>query len=126
MDIWLLPDGKTRGETVSRFDAHSQRGHSQIKAKHPAARKLMRLHIDDMVAMGEGENRQILRVQQLSDQRVVLVDHAQAGKSKEMPSFSKSATRVLVEGMRKVSVDILGRVHDGGPFKAEARQRSRE
>ncbi len=126
MDIWLLPDGKTRGETVSRFDAHKQNGFSEIRAAHPTARKLMRLHRDDTVATGEGENRKILRVKALTAQMIELVDHAQAGKGKEMPSFRKSATRVLIEGMRKVSVDVLGRVHDGGPFKAEARQRSRE
>lgn len=126
MDIWLLPDGKTIGETVSRFDAHRKHRFSQVKACHPTARKLMRLHINDMVAMGEGEERQILRVKELtaSGQRIGLVNHGQAGKAKEMPSFSKSATRVLAEGLRKISVDILGRVHDGGPLSVRVERHS--
>ena len=126
MDIWLLPDGKTRGETVSRFHAHRQISHLQVKESHPTARKLMRIHINDMMAIGEGENRQILRVKGLSGQRIELTDHAQAGKGKQMPSFSKSATRIQHEGLRKISVDILGCVFDGGPLKAATRQPSKD
>ena len=118
MDIWLLPGGETRGETVSRFNAHQPDYQSRIKRDYPTARKLMRLHVDDMIAFGEGVNRQILRVKELSGERITLVAHCQAGKAKEMPLVRKRATRILKEGIRKVAVDVLGRVHDGGPFSS--------
>ncbi len=121
MDVWLLPDGKTRGETVNRFKANQADYNSPVKANHPTAKKLMRLHVDDMVALGEGSERRIYRVQQLSDQRVVLVEHLQAGKGKEAPPTRIRATRVLILGLRKVSVDVLGRVRDGGPFDSDGR-----
>ena len=54
MDIWLLPNGKVTGETVTRFDANQAGWQSQVKRDHPTARKLMRLHINDMMAIGEG------------------------------------------------------------------------
>ena len=84
----------------------------------------MRLHRDDMVAMGQGNERRLYRVQKLSGQSVVLVEHHQAGKGQEVPSTTKRATRVLQEGIRRVSVDVLGRVQDGGPFGLDGRGRS--
>lgn len=116
MDIWLLPNGKTSGETVSRFDAHQPSFRSRVKTKHPAAKKLMRLHRDDMIAVGEGDERQVMRVLNLSKQTIVAVAHTAAGRAKEMPLYNKSAGQVLQVGLRKVSVNVLGRVADGGPF----------
>lgn len=121
MDVWLLPNGKTTGETVSRFHAHQPGFHSKIKAAHPTAKKLMRLHINDMIAIGEGDERRILRVKELSRQRIISVDHKQGGKAKEMTLISKSATRLFQEGLRKISVNVLGNVQDGGPFDQSGR-----
>ena len=121
MDVWLLPNGKTTGEVVTRFAAHQPDFRSTVKKEHPTAKKLMRLHRDDMIAVGEGEARRILRVKELYGQRIVAVEHQQGGKAKEMPLINKRATRVLKEGLRKVSVDVLGRVRDGGPRVADGR-----
>ncbi|MXW42917.1 MAG: type II CRISPR RNA-guided endonuclease Cas9 [Acidimicrobiia bacterium] len=128
MDVWLLPSGRTKGETVSRFDAHQPDFRSQVKDEHPTAKKLMRLHINDMVAVGEGSERRIMRVKELSGQRIVAVDHTAAGKAKELRSekiLNKSAGQVLQAGLRKVSVDVLGRVHDGGPFSRDLQGKDR-
>ena len=118
MDVWLLPNGTTTGETVSRFRAHQPDFRSKVKAEHPTARKLMRLHVNDMIAIGEGDERRIMRVKELSGQRIIAVDHQQGGKAKEMPLYQKSAGQVPQAGLRKVSVDILGRVLDGGPLSS--------
>ncbi|MDE0700984.1 MAG: type II CRISPR RNA-guided endonuclease Cas9 [Acidimicrobiaceae bacterium] len=130
MDVWLLPNGKTRGEVVSRFKANQSGNQSEVKDEHPTARKLMRLHIDDMVAMGEGHARRILRVQKMSKQTITLLEHQQAGEAHstatKQATVRKQATRVLIEGIRKVSVDVLGRVRDGGPFDSDGRDRSGE
>lgn len=124
MDIWRLPNGKTTGETASLFDAHQPGFRSSIKKNYPTARKLMRLHRDDMIAVGEGVERRILRVKELSRQKIVAVDNRQGGRAKEMVVINKRATRVLQEGIRKVTVDVLGRVQDGGPFGPDGRGRS--
>ncbi len=117
MDVWLLPSGKTVGETVTRFDAHQPNLCSEIKKDHPNAKKLMRLHIDDMIAVGEGDDREVMRVQLLSKQEIRAVGHEQGGKASSMDVYFKSASQVLQAGLRKVSVDVLGRVQDGGPFR---------
>ena len=113
MDVWLLPNGKTTGETVTRFDAHQPSFHSKIKTRYPTAKKLMRLHKDDMIAVGEGEDRRILRVQKLSGQIITAADHTAAQNASP---YRKSAGLVLQAKLRKISVDILGNVQDGGPF----------
>ena len=125
MDIWLLPNGKTQGETVSRFDAHQPDFRSEVKAEHPTATKLMRLHVNDMIATGEGGERRISRVQFLSGQMVTAVDHNEGGNlhtrvrdkspaTRYVP-LRVSASRMLQAGLRKVSVDVAGCVQDGGP-----------
>lgn len=124
MDVWLLPDGKkTVGETVSRFDAHQPGFRSKVQTEHPTARKLMRLHINDMIAVGESEERRIMRVLKLSGQRIEAVDHTAGGKAENLSVYRKSAGQVLQVGLRKVSVDVLGRVRDGGPWMADGRSR---
>ncbi len=135
MDVWLLPNGKTTGETVSRFNAHQPGFHSQIKKQYPTARKLMRLHRDDMIATGEGDDRRIMRVQRLSDQEIAAVDHNEGGNLRarertgdpetRYKSLRVSASRVLAIGLRKVSVDVIGRVLDGGPFGPDGRGKGR-
>ena len=131
MDVWLLPGGGTTGETVSRFNAHKPDYRSKVKGEHPTARKLMRLHINDMVAVGEGDERRILRVQFLSGQGITAVDHNEGGnlhqrvRDKNLDNYyvplRVSASRVLAVGLRKVSVDATGRVLDGGPFDHDGR-----
>lgn len=121
MDVWLLPNGKTTGETVSRFDAHQPDFCSRVKLENPTAKKLMRLHINDMIAVGEGSDRRIMRVQKLSRQTITAVDHEAAGKAEGLSPFRKSAGQVIQAGLRKISVDTLGNVQDGGPFGLDGR-----
>ena len=121
MDVWLLPNGKTKGETVSRFDAHQPGFHSRVEDEYPVAKKLMRLHINDMIAIGEGSERRVLRVQKLGGQTITAVGHTAAGKAEALSPYRKSAGQVLQAGLRKVSVDVLGRVQDGGPFGPDGR-----
>ena len=126
MDIWLLPNSKTKGETVSRFHAHDRTYSSEIKRCYPTARKIMRLHRDDMMAVGTGDGRQIYRVLKLSGQSVFLVEHQQGGPAKAMTTWSKSAAKLQADGFRKISVDILGRVRDSGPPDATAQRRPKD
>lgn len=123
MDVWLLPDGKIIGETVSRFNAHQPSFSSAVKSDHPTARKVMRLHVNDMIAIGEGGERRILRVQALSGQRVTAVDHNEGGdirsrdRDRDHPSPyhppRHSVRAWIAKGARRVSVTVLGQIRDG-------------
>ena len=82
----------------------------------------MRLQIDDMGALGEGEALRIVRVRQVTDGRVILDDHREADvdgreRRKQMRRNSgHSASALQDQGFRKVGVDEIGRVIAPGPF----------
>lgn len=136
-DIWRLPDGKWQTLVVSKFDANQSGVDPNGFRPHPAARRLMRLQIDDMGALDEGKNRRIVRVRQMdnnkSGPRIVLDDHNEANVDARIREDAKvrratntdsgmkvevfSAAKLRRFGFRKVRVDELGRVYDRGPFK---------
>ena len=132
MDIWLLPDGRTKAETVSRFKAHQPHFCSKIKNQFPAAKKLMRLHENDMVAIKTSASRRIYRIQSLTVDTIQAVQHNEGGNLRKRErsgdiaarpqAFRVSAGRVIELGLRKVSVDITGRVRDAGPFLSSGRR----
>ena len=136
-DIWLMPDGSWRTVVVSTFDANQPGFDPNDFRPHTDARKLMRLQIDDMGALGEGENRRIVRVRKLenntSSTRIVLDDHNEANVDARIRQDAKirretgtvggmkvevfSAAKLRRLGFRKIHVNAVGRVFDRGPFK---------
>ncbi|WP_051213384.1 type II CRISPR RNA-guided endonuclease Cas9 [Rubritepida flocculans] len=92
---------------------------------HPAARLLLRLHKDDVVAFGLGEARRLLRVVKFSGGQVVLAPLHEAGNLKARDAdrndpfkyVNASRSRFAEEGARKVHVDPAGRVRDPGPIE---------
>jgi CRISPR-associated endonuclease Csn1 len=91
---------------------------------HPAAKLLMRLHKDDVVAFGVGEARRLLRVVKFSERQIALADLHESGalktrdadKSDPFKYVYPSITRFAAEQARKVFVDPSGRVLDQGPL----------
>ena len=125
-DLYELPDGKWRAVVVRRFEANQSDFDPAKLRPHPAAKKIARLHIDDMVAVGEGEARRILRVVKMSKQTITMAEHFEGGslkardadKSDIFKYFAPSASRLKELGFRKIGVDEIGRVSDPGPRKS--------
>lgn len=132
-EVWRLPDGKLHPEPVviSTFDA-SQEARARERGlvppdfrPHPAAKLVLRLHSQDMVAFGTGEQRQLLRVVKIekTNRRVILAPPNEAGRLDErnrqkqdpFSYITGSLTRLRAEGARKVFVTPDGRVLDHGP-----------
>lgn len=124
-DLYELPDGKWRAVVIRRFDANQTDFDPARFRPHPAAKKLWRLHIDDMVAVGEGEDRRILRIVKMSGQTITMADHFEGGALKARDAdkadifkyIAPSASRLKELGFRKVGVDEIGRLSDPGPRK---------
>ena len=124
-EVWEMPDKRKswRMEVVSIFDANQP--NFNPKRPHPAAKRLMRLQIDDMGTLGEGGNHRIVRVRKITNAKtgafVVLDGHNEANVparvGKDMKENRYSAKQLKEQGFRKVRVDELGRVRDRGPFK---------
>ena len=138
-DIWQMRDGSWRTVVVPTFDAN-QPGFDiekfrplTTKGKHkgkpdPSAKRLMRIQIDDMGALGEGSEQRIVRVRKMSNSKsgalVWLDDHneanvaARVGK-REIRDMKYSARQLQQQDFRKVHVDEIGRVvHNPRPYSS--------
>ena len=140
-DIWQMSDKSKNWKIVAvptfyanqpdfdieRFRPKTSRGKYRGKPD-PAAKHLMRVYKDDLGALGEGDNRRIVRVRKFGDGYIVLDDHNEAdvdGRERlkaDDPRKMKrnnghSGIRLREQGFRKVHVDEIGRVRDSGPFK---------
>ncbi|MGH6889985.1 MAG: type II CRISPR RNA-guided endonuclease Cas9 [Rhizomicrobium sp.] len=122
-DIYRLLNGRWTAVVVQRFDANQPDFDPAKFRPHPAAKKVMRLHIDDMVALEDGGHHRILRVVKMSGQTITMADHLEGGalkardadKSDLFKYVSKSANSLKDVGLRKVGVDEIGRLTDPGP-----------
>ena len=137
-DIWRVPDESWRTVVVSTFDANQTDFNILDYRPHPGAKRLMRLQIDDIGALGQGADRRIVRIRMMDNNamrgpRIVLDDHNEAnvadrirqdrrirretGTRVGMKEKVYSAAQLRRLGFRRVSVDEIGRVRDRGPFK---------
>ena len=94
---------------------------------HPAAKKVLSLHINDLVAVEpHGQPRQIMRVVKFSSQgHIAFAEHQEAGplKARDLTSpeidpfryFYSSASGLKKAQARQIRIDDLGRVFDPGP-----------
>lgn len=124
-DVWRLPNGKWMSDIVSMFDAH--RPGQQDRRPHPAAKKVLSLHQNDMLAIERnGGPAQIVRVVKFSTiGTIALAAENEAGALKardaapnDVDPFKyvlSSAGGLKKLKARQVRVDPLGRVFDPGP-----------
>ena len=130
-DVWKMRDrdGSWKIVIVPRFEANQPdfrlekfRPTDRSGRKDPTAKRLMRLQINDMGAIGEGEDRRIVRVRKMTVGKIFLDDHNEAKvgrriRNKEFESGQYSASKLQRSGFRKVGVDEIGRVLDPGSPK---------
>ncbi len=132
-DAWRMRDGSWRTVVVPTFEFNQpgfaiEKFRPTDKSGRPdsTAKRLMRLHIDDMGALGEGENRRIVRVRKITNAqtgvRIVLDAHNEANvarRSKDpkdpMKETEYRTGQLQRQGFRRVGVDEIGRVFDPGP-----------
>lgn len=128
-DVWRLPDGKWISDIVSMFDAHQP--DQADRRPHPAAKKILSLHQNDMLAIErgagpQGGEREIVRVVKFSGNgQVALARDNEAGPlkardatSNELDPFKyvlSSAGGLKKLKARQVRIDPLGRIFDPGP-----------
>ena len=123
MDIYRQPNGRWKGEIVRIFDANKPNFVPDYEEKYGKSSFVMRLHANDLVAVGEGTTRRVLRVVKLSGQRITCADSYEGGQLKSRHTrgddhfryFEKSAGAMQKERLRQLGVDDLGRIHDPGP-----------
>ena len=121
-DIWRMRDGSWKIVVVPTFHANQPDFDVETfrpttsRGKHagkpdPIAKRVARIYKNDMCALGEGDERRIFRIQQITDDRVVIQPH---NKSDSITRLRSNPLRK--RGFRPVRVDAIGGVLDPGPF----------
>jgi CRISPR-associated endonuclease Csn1 len=133
-DVWEMPDGKWRADIVTMFEAHRPDIDWQARRPHPAARKVLSLKQNDMVAYEQpGVGPTIGRVVKFNTAgQIYFAGHLEAGALKARDAdtddpfkyFSKSANGLREVKARQIRVDEAGRVFDPGPRDGAARKRN--
>lgn len=126
-DVWELADGKWVAEVVSMFDAHQPGWTSAIRQANPTARKVLRLHQDDLLAIeAENQGRRLVRVVKFGQNgQITLAEPQEGGDLKRRDAAladidpfkysSPTAGGLKRLKARQVRIDELGRVQDPGP-----------
>lgn len=117
-EIWRNPDGALQSVVVTTFEAHTG-----IERRHPAAKRLIRLHKDDMVRLGKSKFGPIIAtVAKFSGGGMIeLVPHNEANaseryrKNKEDLYIRLNASSAIKSGIRRIIVDEVGHFRDPGP-----------
>ncbi|MFD1611985.1 type II CRISPR RNA-guided endonuclease Cas9 [Sphingomonas tabacisoli] len=124
-DVWRLPNGRWTSDIVSMFDAHER--DSKERRPHPAAKKVLSLRQNDMVAIERNRSApEIVRVVKFSGNgQIALAEHNEAGALKardatpnDLDPFKyilSSAGGLKNLKARQVRIDPLGRIFDPGP-----------
>lgn len=117
------------------FDAHQPR---EQPRPHPAARKVLSLHQNDLLAIErDGEERQLMRVVKFSQSgQITLAEPQQAGDLKRRDAtpndedpfkyFAPRAGGLKKAKARQVRIDEIGRVLDPGFPARTARRATRK
>lgn len=130
IEVWRLPSERQEMRVISLFEAAEEAVARQAGRRppdlrpHPAAKLLMRLHKNDIVAFGQGDRRRLLRVVKMRDGQVTLAPHNEGGNLKARDADRNDDFKYVTAGLRglrdnkarKVWVDPAGRVHDPGPM----------
>ena len=153
-DVWEMPDGKWQADVVTMFDAHRPGLDWQARRPHPAARKVLSLKQNDMVAYDDPKGGPVIGIVVKFGQngQITLVSHQEAGDLKRRDALPNSEEDALARGeqpgpdgrvafdpfkyysptagglkkirLRQIRVDEAGRKFDPGPRDGAARRRS--
>ncbi len=122
-DIYSDSKGKWTGRVVSRFEANQKEFTPDARALPDGAPLIMRIRGNDMIGIGEGEKRRILRVVKFSTGQITLADHCEGGALKSRDADKDDPFKYMTvspSGLQKLKATLVhtspaGRVFDPGP-----------
>ncbi len=121
VEIWCPTKGKKAGkwqcEVVQTFYANQKEFLPQWRKDNPTAYKVMRLQINDMVAIDKNNERQICRVQKLSAKGQIVLRHHNDATTKQKTQTNTSSSSLQKYNARKLFVSPIGKIYDPGHAK---------
>ena len=128
-DVWEMPDGKWKADVVSMFEAHQP---GERARPHPAAKRVMTLHRDDMLAIERTPGvRELVRIVKFSEKQFAVAPPNEGGALKARDADKDDPFKYIYPSpktlktwrARKVGVDETGGVRDPGfPMRTATRR----
>jgi CRISPR-associated endonuclease Csn1 len=128
-DIWELPNGKWVSQIISMYNAHQP---VEPDRPHPAAKRIMQLHRDDVLGIERTEGqRELVRVVKFSEKQFAVAPLNEGGALKARDADKGDPFKYIYPSPntlkswrgRKVGVDEIGRVRDPGfPMRTAVRR----
>lgn len=121
-DVWRMPTGRWISDIVSMFDAHQAT--QADRRPHPAAKKVLSLRQNDMLAIiYEGEIKHVRVVKFSGNGQIALAKNNEGGPLKARDEAPKDPFKYILSSAgglkklkgRQIRIDPLGRVFDPGP-----------
>lgn len=124
-DVWQMPDGKWLANVITLFSAHQLVEGGQEWRPHPAAKRVMKLHQNDMIAFDHPQDGEVHgRVVKFGQSgQITLAVHKETGDLKRRDAseddpfkyYAPTAGGLKKAMTRQIRIDELGQVWDPGP-----------
>lgn len=128
-EVYVNERGRWDGELITTFRANQKAYQAFMRDRNRFIRQtfgrrplLMRLRVDDMLAIEQNGKRRIMRIVKLTEGEIVLAEHHEGGSLKkrdtdpndEFNYLTKAPSKLKELRARRVFVDPIGRVLDPG------------
>ena len=120
-EIWMPNKGKQAGkwqcEIIRNFDVNQKNFLPKWRQENPTAMKVMRLQINDMVALDRDGKRVIFRVQKMGMNGQIFLRQHNDSRTEKSTEISFMASTLQSRNARKLFVSPTGKIYDPGRAK---------
>ena len=125
-EIWMPTKGKQAGkwqcEIIRNFDINQKNFLPKWRQENPTAMKVMRLQINDMVALERDGERVIFRVQKMGMNGQIFLRQHNDSRTEKSTEISFMASTLQSRNARKLFVSPTGKIYDPGRAKQPKRK----
>ncbi|PIE45698.1 MAG: type II CRISPR RNA-guided endonuclease Cas9 [Gammaproteobacteria bacterium] len=120
-EIWVNDKGKKAGkwqcEVIRNFDINQKGFMPRWRTENPTAMKVMRLQINDMVAIDRNGKRVICRVQKMAMSGQIILRYHNDSTTEKKTEISVAGSSLQKQNARKIFVSPTGKIYDPGHAK---------
>ncbi len=120
-EVWLSDKGKKAGkwqcEVIRNFDVNQKGFMPKWRQENPTAMKVMRLQINDMVAIDRDGERVICRVQKMAMSGQIILRYHNDSTTEKKTEISVAGSSLQKQNARKIFVSPTGKIYDPGHAK---------